>query len=221
MDTSPSPSDDDQPSCCFDGWAKSNADRARRGKTAPVVRAMLDQLQDSGLTDRTLLDIGCGSGDLALGALERGAVRVHGIDLGSGAIDTARALAQERGLQARATFEVGDGSRSELEAADVVAMSRVVCYYADPRALVDKAVAATRRVLAFSAPTDRGVAGLWNRVLVGISNAWYAIRPAKYRGFRVFVHDLDEIDARVRAAGLKERSRSRQRSVWELVVYER
>src|SRR5262245_18562668 len=187
--TSPSvggPSDDDSPPCCFDDWAKTNADRARKGQTAPIVLAMLDQLQAAGFVDRTLLDIGCGSGDLALGAVERGAVRAHGIDLGSGSIDTARTLAHERGLQDRATFDVGDGATTELDAADVVALSRVVCCYADPRGLIDNAVHATRGVLAYSAPVDRGIAGVWNRVLVAVSNVWYAIRSSKFRGFRVF-----------------------------------
>jgi 2-polyprenyl-3-methyl-5-hydroxy-6-metoxy-1,4-benzoquinol methylase len=212
---------DDVPHCCFDDWASSNADRVRKGQGSPIVGAMLDQLEAAGLADRTLLDIGCGAGELALGAIDRGASRVRGVDLGPGAIDTARALADERGLWDRTTFEVLDGSRSDLGTADVVALSRVVCCYPDPRGLVDNASRAAQGVLAYSAPIDRGVTGITNRVVVALSNGWYRIRPAKYRGFRTFVHDLDAIDARVREAGFTERHRSRLRLVWELVVYER
>jgi SAM-dependent methyltransferase len=219
--TGPSADDGEVPHCCFDDWARSNADRARKGKTAPIVAAMLQQLDATGLRDRTLLDIGCGDGELALGALALGADRVHGIDLGPGAIDAARALATERGLSERATFEVGDGSRSELGNADVVALSRVVCCYSDPRGLLDNALRATRWVLTFSAPVDRGFAGILNRALVAMSNVWFAVRPSRYRGFRTFVHDLDVIDARVREAGFAQRHRSRRRFVWQLVVYER
>ena len=218
MDRQP---DDDTAHCCFDDWASASAARARKGKTSPIVRAMLDQLEAAGLADRTLLDIGCGSGELALDALRRGASSVHGVDLGSGAIGTATTLARERGLQERATFEVLDGSRSELAPADVVALSRVVCCYPDPRGLVDNASRAAHTVLAYSAPVDRGLAGLANRALVVMSNVWFAIRPGTYRGFRTFVHDLDAIDARVRGAGFIERHRSRLHFVWQLVVYER
>jgi SAM-dependent methyltransferase len=215
------PPEDDVPPCCFDDWAKADARRARTGKTVPVVRAMLDALEAVGLADRTLLDVGCGSGDLALGALARGAVSVRGVDLGSGAIHAAQTLATDRGLEQRATFEVGDGSRDRLAPADVVTLSRVVCCYADPRSLLDNAIPAAHAVLAFSAPADRGLAGLMNRALVATSNIWYALRPARFQGFRVFVHDLDAIDERVRDGGFTQRHRSRQRFVWELAVYER
>jgi predicted RNA methylase len=215
------PPSEEVPHCCFDDWASSNADRVRKGQASPVVGAMLDQLEAAGLADRTLLDVGCGAGELSLGALDRGASRVRGVDLGPGAIDAARALADERGFWDRTSFEVLDGSRSDLGTADVVALSRVVCCYPDPTGLVDNASRAAQGVLAYSAPIDRGIAGIANRVVVAISNGWYRIRPAKYRGFKTFVHDLDAIDARVRQAGFTERHRSRSRFVWELVVYER
>ena len=213
--------DHDVPHCCFDDWANSNADRVRKGQASPIVGAMLDQLEAAGLDDRTLLDVGCGAGDLALEAIDRGASSVRGVDLGPGAIDAARALADERGLWDRTTFEVLDASRSDLGTADVVALSRVVCCYPDPRGLVDNASRAAQEVLAYSAPVDRGIAGIANRVVFAVSNVWYRIRSGRYRGFRAFVHDLDAIDARVREAGFTERHRSRRRFVWELVVYER
>ena len=212
---------DEAPHCCFDEWASANAARARKGRTAPITRAVLEQLEDAGLDGRSLLDVGCGSGDLALGALARGATRVDGIDLGAGAIGNARALAAERGLAERATFEVGDGSRAPLRPADVVVLNRVVCCYPDATGLLDNALPAAGAIVALSAPVDRGPAGLLNRAVTAVSNRWYGMRDAKYRGFRTFVHDLDAIDARVLAAGFSRRHRARRRVVWEVAVYER
>ena len=71
---------------------------------------MLAALEHAGLTGRSVLDVGCGVGDLALGTLARGATTVSGVDLGAGAIAQARALARERGLDDRAAFAVADGS---------------------------------------------------------------------------------------------------------------
>jgi len=216
------PRDDDEiPSCCFDEWAAANARRARRGRSAPIIRAMLDDLTDVGLEGRTLLDVGCGAGDLALGALDRGAASVAGIDLGFGAIDHARTLADERGYWERARFEVGDGSRASLDPADVVVMNRVVCCYADPERLLRNVLPAAGSVVAWSAPVDQGVAGFVNRMLVRTSAVWYRLRESKFRGFRAFVHDLDLIDERVRAAGFTEQRRERHHFVWELSVYTR
>ena len=212
---------DEVPSCCFDEWAASNARRARSGRSARIIRAMLDDLTEVGLEGRTLLDVGCGAGDLALGALDRGATSVAGIDLGPGAIDHARALADERGYWERVSFEVGDGSRAALKPADVVVMSRVVCCYADPGGLLENVLPAAGSVVAWSAPVDHGLAGFMNRALFRTANLWYRLRSSKFRGFRTFVHDLDQIDARVRAAGFTERRRERSRFVWELAVYTR
>ena len=144
-----------------------------------------------------MLDVGCGTGDLALAALGRGARSASGFDLGPGAIANARALAQERGLSERATFEVGDGSQIALPTSDVVVLNRVVCCYPSADALLTNTLGATGSVFAFTAPIDRGVMGFWNRILGRLGNGWYALRAKKFRGFRVFIHDLGAIEARI------------------------
>jgi SAM-dependent methyltransferase len=215
-------STDDQSSCCFDDWAVHNARRARSKETvAPVTRALLGALEAVGLEGRTILDVGCGAGDLALAALRHGAVEATGIDLGGGAIAQARQLAEARGLADSSRFEVGDGAIAPLEGADVVVLNRVVCCYPNVDALMANTLAATKSVFAFSAPVDRGAAGLLNRVVVKVSNGWYALRRSKFRGFRTFVHNLDQIDERVRGAGFVLIQRDRRRVVWECAIYER
>lgn len=214
--------DDDRHDCCFDEWAACNAARARRGGiAAPVTKDLVNELAAVGIEGRSVLDVGCGTGDLALAALERGATRAHGIDLGEGAIGNARSLAAERGLADRATFEVGDGSTAALPDADLVVLHRVVCCYPHASGLLDNTLAVTGEVFAYSAPVDRGFAGFWNRGIVGVSNIWYGLRARKFQGFRTFVHDLDAIDRTIRAAGFSRRRQTRSRLVWELAVYTR
>jgi magnesium-protoporphyrin O-methyltransferase len=214
--------DEDHPDCCFDGWAAANADRARSKEiAAPITRELMTALDGVGLRGRSVLDIGCGTGDLALATLARGASRAAGIDLGTGAIENAKTLAAERGLADRAAFSVGDGSSAELPASDVVILNRVVCCYPDARALLDNSLAAAGSVFAITAPVDRGPVGLYNRTTARIWNRWYALRRAKYRGFRTFVHDVAGLDERIRRAGFEPRTRSRRRVVWELAVYTR
>jgi SAM-dependent methyltransferase len=208
--------------CCFDEWAASNSKRARKRETAaPITADLLNALDEAGLDGRTLLDVGCGTGDLALAALGRGARSVSGFDLGAGAIANARALAQERGLSDRAVFEVGDGSELPLPKADVVVLNRVVCCYPSADALLANTLSATRSVFAFTAPVDRGIIGACNRILGWLGNRWYALRSKKFRGFRVFLHDLSEIEGRVVSAGFVPKARQQRRLVWDLRVYER
>ena len=133
--------------CCFDEWAKGNAKRARRREIAAgITRDLLDALGQSRLEGRTFLDLGCGTGDLALAALARGVTRATGIDLGPGAIEEARALALERHVEDRSTFSVGDAANAHLDAHDVVVLNRVLCCYPDANALLENSLPAASHV---------------------------------------------------------------------------
>jgi SAM-dependent methyltransferase len=72
------------------------------------------QVLDDGLPGRTVLDIGCGTGDLAI-ALARRGHDVTAIDISPMAIDRARAKAERAGLSV--TFEVQDATAMSLAAA--------------------------------------------------------------------------------------------------------
>jgi hypothetical protein len=63
--------------------------------------------------------------------------------------------------------------------------------------------------------------GWINRLWSTFENVGYRLRPKKYGGFRVFIHDLDRIDERIRAAGFRRVGREQRRVVWDLAVYTR
>lgn len=208
--------------CCFDDWAAGNAKRARRKEiTAGVTRDLVEALGRSRLEGRTVLDLGCGTGDLALATLARGATRATGIDLGSGAIEGARALAREREVEDRSTFQVGDAAKVHLDEHDVVLLNRVLCCYAEDTALLDNSLRAARHVFAFTAPPSAGLAGSFARVETRLANIMFRIRDRKFKGFRVYVHDLEAVDRRVRQAGFRPIVEGRRRLVWHLAIYER
>jgi magnesium-protoporphyrin O-methyltransferase len=207
--------------CCFDAWAAYDARRARTRETsARITGALVAALEDIGLHERTLLDIGCGSGDLALAAIARGARNATGFDLGPGAIQTARSLASERGLADRVRFEVGDGAVVDLPHADVVTLNRVLCCYPRAEALLTNTLAAAGAIYAFTAPYDRGVRGAWNRIATSVENGWYRLRAKRFGGFRAFVHDLAGVDERIRAAGF-DPVRHERHGMWDVAIYAR
>jgi magnesium-protoporphyrin O-methyltransferase len=208
--------------CCFDDWTDHWSATARRKPlVARISRHLLDAVEEAGLDDRTVLDLGCGVGDLAIEAVRRGAAGARGYDLSARSIAAARGLAADRGVGDRTTFEVGDGARVELAPADVVVLNRVFCCYPDVDALLERSLAAARSVYAFTIPRSSGFAGWIARVQTRLGNAWYRLRAAKFRGFRVFVHDIGAIDARVRAAGFRPLRREHRRVAWDLAVYVR
>jgi SAM-dependent methyltransferase len=208
--------------CCFDEWAVNNAARARkRGFGAPITARMLRALGQQGLEGKTVLDVGCGVGDLALGAVGTGAARASGIDLSPGGIEQARVLAAERGLSARTAFSVGDGALVPLERHDVVALNRVLCCYPSVDRLLANSLGAAGSIYAYTAPVDSGPLGRFNRISVAISNAWFRLRAKKFRGFQAFVHDLDAVDRAIASAGFRRVHESRERVVWRLAVFTR
>jgi SAM-dependent methyltransferase len=214
------PDEQTQP-CCFDEWASRNAARARkRGTVADITRFLLAALEGQGLKDRTVLDLGCGIGDLALAALDRGAASADGIDLGQGTIEEARSLAEQRGLADRATFSVGNGAVEPLSRHDVVALNRVLCCYPSVDQLLANSLGATGDVYAYTAPVHRGLLGRFNRVSVAISNRWFRLRERKFGGFRAFVHDLDTVDRTIAEAGFRK-VHGAHRRVWQLAVFTR
>jgi magnesium-protoporphyrin O-methyltransferase len=151
----------------------------------------------------------------------RGATSGTGFDLSAKAIEQAQRLAAVRGVGDRTEFHVGDGAKLDLPAADIVVINRVVCCYPHTEHLLERTLAAARSVFAISAPVSSGATGWFNRVWNAVLNVGYRLRPAKYAGFRTFIHDLDRIDERIRAAGFRRVRHEHRRVVWDLAVYAR
>jgi predicted RNA methylase len=208
--------------CCFDDWVGHWTRRVRRRPTAAAVTvSLLEALEEAGVRGRTVLDIGCGIGDVAITTLRRGASRAVGVELSPRAVGEARRLAAERGVGDQATFRVEDGAKADLPESDVVVLNRVFCCYPDIDNLLRRSLGAARHVYAFTAPPSRGVLGAIARAQTRVSNVWYRLRERKFRGFQVFVHDLDRVDETVRAAGFTQVRDERRRFAWQLSVYAR
>ena len=92
----------------------------------PTTRGCLEMLQDLTPIPERVLDVGCGSGILALAALRLGAAHAVGLDTDALAVTAARENAERNGLAAR--FEVREdslppagGARFPLVLANLVA----------------------------------------------------------------------------------------------------
>jgi ribosomal protein L11 methyltransferase len=85
-----------------------------------TTRLCLRLFSDVDVRGRRVLDIGTGSGVLAMAAALRGAAEVVGLDVDQDAIDSARTSAAMNPLPAVVTFSVGDFRADPLPPADVV-----------------------------------------------------------------------------------------------------
>ena len=86
--------------------------------THPTTALCLRWLDGIDMTDKTVVDFGCGSGILALAALKLGATRVIGIDIDPQALQATKENARRNGVEDRLDVYLPE-DQPELEA-DVV-----------------------------------------------------------------------------------------------------
>jgi SAM-dependent methyltransferase len=201
---------DDQVDCCA-----PRRDPAKRPQVA-LARELLNHVVAVGIVGKTVLEVGCGRGELSFELLRAGAARVTGIDLAEHHIALARRMAKEDDVSDRAEFHVGSGT-DELPLHDVVVHHRVICCTPDAEQFLARTIAASNTAYAFSMPRSAGAMGIGMRVAMAFENANHALRR---RGFRAFVHDEAMVDTSLTRAGFRRHGRS-DRLGWFAAAYAR
>jgi ribosomal protein L11 methyltransferase len=88
----------------------------------PTTQQMLQAMSGLDLRDASVLDVGTGSGILALAAVAAGAARVVAVDLDPLAVRIAR----ENAARARAPIEIHDGSAADVNGTFDVVLANIV-----------------------------------------------------------------------------------------------
>jgi len=180
-----------------------------------LARLLEKELRAAGLEGRTVLELGCGRGELSGELLAAGAARVTGMDLSPDNIAAAGKFASEDGLTGRLEFRVGNAATADLAPHDVVVHHRVICCYPDPNGLLGNSIGVAGSVYGLSMPRSSGIIGLFVRIALHFENLLHRI---KRRDFRAYVHDERIVDETLRAAGFRPIGRS-NRLGWFAAVY--
>jgi SAM-dependent methyltransferase len=189
--------------------------RYRTKGPGPTTRLLQEGLAQAGTLSGTLLDIGSGIGSLTFGLLERGVTRAVAVDASSAYHSAARQEAERLGRGEVVRFVHADfvSVASELPAATLVTLDRVVCCYPSYEALLNAALRHAELCLALSYPRD-----VWYvRLGVMLENAQ---RRLTKNPFRTFVHPAARMEELIRSAGF-ERSTRRATWMWSVDVYTR
>lgn len=200
----------------FDARHAAEQLREYRDKGATgLTLALIEAMSEGGLDGRTVLEIGGGVGAVHHELLRSGAVAAVDVDASRAYIATAREEAERQGHADRVQYVTGDfvAVADDIEPADLVALDRVVCCYANMAALVGRSAALARRRYGLVYPRD----SRFGRVAVRFLNLGFRLSRSS---FRTYVHRTDDVDAILSAHGLVRRLH-RTTLIWQLAIYER
>ena len=194
--------------------AEGDLKKYRRSGPNKTTRLLRDGIVAAG-GGGSVIDIGGGIGALSTELLARGFARSTLVDASPAYQAVARRAAAEGGLGERVEFLEGDfvAHAPRLDPADAVVMDRVVCCYPAYEALLESALAHSRRLFAYAFPHDR-----WDvRFVIGAENGMQALLR---RAFRAYVHSESAMSALIVSRGFRRVSR-RKTFVWCADVYVR
>ena len=200
----------------FDARHAAGKLRAYREKgPAGLTRALIEALAAGGIEGQTVLEVGGGVGAVHHGLLASGAASAVDVDASRAYITVARGEAERQGHADRVQYLAGDfvAIADEVGPADLVALDRVICCYADMSALVGRSATLARRRYGLVYPRDSWL----SRIGVRLENAWLRLTRSS---FRTYVHRTADVDAILVAHGLV-RQLHRTTLIWQLAIYER
>jgi magnesium-protoporphyrin O-methyltransferase len=178
-------------------------------------RQLIEGVRQAGVEEASVLEIGCGPGYVHQALLRCGAASAVGVELSVRMLQQARLLAKRQGLTQCTSYRHGDFVElaSELEAADVTILDKVVCCYPNAEMLLRLSLERTRKAYALTYPRDR----LITRLGVRLAGQWLMLLGSQ---FRPYVHDPRRIERTILATGF-EKLYSRATPVWLTQIYVR
>lgn len=187
----------------------------RKNGAVGTTRALIEALGAGGVDGQTVLDIGGGVGGVHHELLRAGAAAAVDVDASRAYISVARSEAERQGHGGRVRYIAADfvAVADELEPADLVALDRVICCYADMAALVGASAALARRRYGVVYPRDSRL----GRVGVALLNARFRLSRS---AFRAYVHRTADVDAVLAGHGLVKVIQ-RTTLIWQVALYER
>lgn len=191
-----------------------DARRYRRNGLTGTALWILQALNEDGVNERSVLEVGGGIGGLQIELLEAGASHATNVEIIDSYEAVARALITEHQLEDRVDRHVSDYAQhpDQAPAADIVVMHRVICCYPDPDRLTAAACARARDRVAITIPRE----AWWVRLGFSGMNAWLRLRRI---GFRGYVHPHAQILDVATTHGFHA-SRHDRGLLWESLILE-
>jgi magnesium-protoporphyrin O-methyltransferase len=199
----------------FSKRSKMYARRFKKGKLEKEQQFLLEGIRKAGLKNASVLDIGCGVGQLHLTLLKEGAARATGVDMAEGMLSKARTFAAANGVAEKTDYILGDfvSVSKNIEAADIAMLDKVVCCYEFLNDLLDASTAKANSIYALTHPAEHWLIKLSFLLLIGVRKLFRA-------DFRPYWHDWNAMRQEIERRGFRQVHQNAT-FWWNVLVYQR
>ncbi len=202
-------------SAFFGRWSGSYARRFRKGKLDRIQEYLVEGIKRESVRGGSVLDIGCGVGQVHLTLLKEGAARSLGIDLSDAMLKEAKRFADKFGVGERAEYMTGDFVRlsSSIPESDITVLDKVVCCYENLDELILKSAGKTKATFALTHPKE-------NILTKGLFKGHEVIAKIFRWDFHPFWHDWAAMKSRIHSLGFTLRY-EHSTLTWHALVFQR
>ena len=207
--------------CCsgtdrfFSFFAKSYAKRLEKKGFEKSQKSLFDGLNHVGFNNQTVLEIGCGTGFFHQTMIQSGASKSTGIDISIKMIDQAKRISQNKGLEEKTRYAIGDfvETHDQHNKHDVVVLDKVICCYPESDKLILVSTGKCEKTYAVSYPRDTWIP----RLSFGLTRLGLALIGSE---FRPKVYPVKWVKKQIEQAGFKC-TKHWQNYFWISEVYQR
>lgn len=199
----------------FDKESKKFIKKYRKKGLEKISRMLVEGIQELGIKDATILDVGCGVGGAHRALLRSGAAKVYATELSEEMLNAARTFNNEEGMTDRVEYILGDivEMNGEIPGVDITMHDKVVCCYENADGLLEKTLAKTKNIYGFVMPRNNSIARFGFGFITFISKLlrW---------DFHPFYHPEQPILDRIEKAGFRLKIENHT-LIWNVRVYQK
>ena len=199
----------------FDKESKNFIKKYRKKGIEKVSRMLVEGIEELGIKDATILEVGGGVGGAHRALLRKGASKAYATELSEEMINAAKIFSEEEGLSDKIEFIHGDivEMNGEIPDVDITMHDKVVCCYENADGLLEKTLAKTKNIYGFVMPRDYLIPR------IGFAFFTFFSKLLKWN-FHPFIHPEQPILDRVENAGFRLKY-EKQTIIWKVRVYQK
>jgi len=199
----------------FDKESKKFIKKYRKKGLEKISRMLVDAIEELGIKDATILDVGGGVGGAHRALLRNDASKAYATELSEEMINAAKVFSAEEGLTDKVEYILGDivEMNGEIPEVDITMHDKVVCCYENAAGLFEKTLDKTKNIYGFVMPRNYPIARISFGLMIFITKLlrW---------DFHPYFHPEQPLLDKIENAGFKLKYENHT-FIWKVRVYQK